>query len=81
MRERHKGTEWGEGMTTDFTDRHGSRFVQTVLRNATQVKRLRQDRLALNLDLDRDRDLDPDRKINDLEKEWNMDAQDGQDLE
>ena len=33
--------------------------------------------MALNLD--RDRDLDPDRKINDLEKEWNMDAQDGQD--
>ena len=33
-----------------------------------------QDRLALN------RDRDPDRKINDLEKEWNMDGQDGQDL-
>ena len=50
-----------------------------MLRNATQVERLRQDRLALNLD--RDRDLDPDRKFNDLEKEWNMDAQDGQDLD
>ena len=35
-------------------------------------------RLALNLD--RDLDHYPDRKINDLEKEWNMDAQDGQDL-
>ena len=56
--------------TTDFTDEHGSRFAQG----------LRQDRLALNpdLDLDRDRDLDPDRKINFLEKEWNMDVQDGQ---
>ena len=48
------------------TDGHGSRFAQTVLRNASQVKRLRQDRLALNLDFDRDRD--PDRKINDLGK-------------
>ena len=25
------------------------------------------------MDLNLDRDLDPDRKINDLEKEWNMD--------
>ena len=38
-----------------------------------------QDRLALNLDRDPDRDRD--RKINDLVQEWNMDAQDGQDLE
>ena len=46
----HKGTKWGEGITTDFTDGHGSRFALEP----------RQDRLALNLD--RDRDLDPDRK-------------------
>ncbi len=32
--------------TTDFTDGHGSCFAQTVLRNATQVKRLRQDKLG-----------------------------------
>ena len=30
----------GEGIN------HGSRFAQTVLRNATQVKRLRQDKMA-----------------------------------
>ena len=36
-------------------DGHGSRFARTVLRNATQVKRLRQDRLPLNPDPDRDR--------------------------
>ena len=44
---------------------HGSRFAQG----------LRQDKLDLNLDRDRDR------KINDLEMKWNMDAQVGQDLE
>ena len=59
----HKGTEWGEGITTDFTDEHGSRFAQW----------LRQDKLVLNLD--RDLDLDPDRKIYDLEKKLDGDSE------